>query len=151
MPTHFTRLFLHPTLTWFQLFVAAKPGRPFPSWPDDFRWNYAGPLKNYRCVQISEAADIRTWNDNFFCSSGDKKDPGMKWSSAGQINGMKCIKIKEPAGPNTWNDNYLCLPNDSPLNLRWSYAGPIARKACIQWSEPADPNTWNDNYLCGKH
>ena len=107
-------------------------------------------MKNYRCVQISEPADKHTWHDNFFCSSGDKKDPGMKWSSAGQINGMKCIQIKEPADRDTWHDNFLCLPNDSPLKLRWSSAGRISGKACIKWSEPADPHTWNDNYLCGK-
>ena len=130
-------------------FIAPKPGRPFPSWPEDFRWNNAGPLKDQRCVKISEPSDKHTWNDNFFCSSRDKKDPGMKWSFAGELDAMKCIQIKEASDPNTWHDNYLCLPSDSPLNLQWSSAGPIAGKACIQWSEPSDPHTWQDNYLCG--
>ena len=134
----------------FYFFIGPEPNKPFPEWPDDFRWNNAGPLKDYRCVQILENSDPHTWKDNFFCSSKNKKDPGMKWSSAGQISGMKCIQIKEPSDPNTWTDNYLCLPSDSPLNLQWSHAGPIAGKSCIQWSEPSDPHTWNDNYLCGK-
>ena len=130
--------------------IAPEPGRPFPTWPDDFRWNNAGPLRDQRCVQIAEPSDKHTWHDNFFCSSGDKKDPGMKWSFAGQVDAMKCVQIKEPSDPNTWHDNYLCLPIDSPLSLQWSHAGPIAGKACIQWSEPSDPKTWQDNYLCGK-
>ncbi len=109
-----------------------------------------GQKNGYRCVQIKEPSDPHTWRDNYFCSSGHKKDPGMRWSYHGPIRGMKCTQIREPSDPNTWADNYLCLPSNSPLNLQWSYHGPIRGKACIRWIEPSDPHTWRDNYLCGK-
>ena len=128
--------------------------KKYPRWPYDFRWSSAGPVSHYHCVQILESANplSHTWTDNYFCSAGDKKNPGMKWSSAGQIFGMYCIQIHEAADPYTWHDNFLCFPKSTPLNLQWSSAGKIPGKACIQWVESASPHkyTWGDNYLCGK-
>ena len=141
-------------ITLHHLYSTLYPGGgvalPYPKWPHDFRWSSAGPLPHYHCVRILEPADPHTWNDNYFCSSAYKRNPGMRWSSHGPIRGMKCIKIRESADPHTWNDNYLCLPRNSPLNLQWSSAGPIRGKQCIQWLETADPHTWRDNYLCGE-
>jgi hypothetical protein len=131
-------------------FIHIGPDLPHPIWPTDFRWSSAGPVSNFRCVRILEASDPHTWNDNFFCSSNLKKNPGIQWSSAGSIANMKCTQILEAADPHTWTDNYLCVPLNSPLNFLWNSAGPIPGKQCIQWLESSDPHTWTDNYLCGK-
>ena len=121
-----------------------------PRWPRDFRWSNAGRVRGFRCVQIREPADRHTWNDNYFCSRRNRRNPRMRWSFAGPIRGMRCTQIKEPAGPKIWKDNYLCVPRRSPLRFKWSFAGKIRGMACIQWREPADPHTWHDNYLCGE-
>ena len=135
-------------LLFFKIFVLAR--RQFPRWPRDFRWSNAGRVRGFRCVQIKEPADRHTWHDNYFCSRGNKRNPGMRWSYAGPIRGMRCTRILEPAGPKIWRDNYLCVPRRSPLRFKWSSAGKVRGMACIQWREPADPHTWKDNYLCGK-
>ena len=134
----------------FYFSIGSESNLPYPKWPQDFRWSYHGGINGYRCVRIIEPSDPHTWRDNYFCSSRQKKDPGMRWSYRGPIRGMKCTRIREPSDPNTWGDNYLCLPRYSPLNLQWSYRGRIRGKACIRWIEPSDPHTWRDNYLCGK-
>ena len=134
-------------LTFRLLFIGWKR---YPRWPYDFRWSYAGPLSHYYCVRILEPSDPHTWGDNYFCSAGDKKNPGMRWSYSGQIFGLYCIQILEASDPHTWSDNFLCFPKSTPLNLQWSSAGPISGKACIRWHEASDPHTWGDNYLCGK-
>jgi hypothetical protein len=112
-----------------------------------FFWSSAGLMPGMYCVQITEAADPDSWEDNYFCS---RISTGMVWSSAGPIAGMRCTKVSEGAEPSshTWDDNYLCLPNDSNCIFYWSSAGPIAGKNCVQWLETADPHTWDDNYLC---
>ncbi len=98
-------------------------------------------------MQILEASDPDTWDDNYLCSDVDH---GFKWSSIGPISGMRCTQIYEAIEPaeHTWTDNYLCVPTWSTLHLTWSSAGPIAGKTCTQWYESSDPHTWMDNYLC---
>jgi hypothetical protein len=108
-----------------------------------FSWSSAGAIAGQVCVNILEAADPYTWNDNFLCTP---RDFGLRWSSGGPIAGMTCTQWLEPSDPFTWNDNFLCAPVD--YGLRWSAAGPLAGMRCTQILEAADPHTWNDNYLC---
>ncbi|KAL5254989.1 hypothetical protein ACHWQZ_G014437 [Mnemiopsis leidyi] len=124
--------------------------KELPSWPEDFKWSFAGVPAGYSCTRILELAEpaAHTWGDNYFCWKNDKADPGLRWSMAGPIAGQRCTRILETADPHTWGDNYLCVPPDSPYHFQWSSAGPVGGKECIQWLEPADPHTWSDNFLC---
>ena len=134
----------------FSLINILSVTKPLPSWPQDFKWSFAGIPAGYTCTRILELAEpaSHTWGDNYFCWRSNKADPGFRWSMAGPIAGQKCTRILETADPHTWADNYLCAPPDSPYNFHWSSAGPVRGKECVQWLEPADPHTWHDNFLC---
>jgi hypothetical protein len=111
--------------------------------PLDIVWSSSDPISGKYCVQIQEAADPNTWNDNYLCSDIDH---GFSWSSARPIANSYCLQISEPSDPHTWDDNYLCNP--LPNGKTWSYAGAISGRRCVQWTEPSDPDQWHDNFLC---
>ncbi|MBL8956198.1 MAG: M15 family metallopeptidase [Myxococcaceae bacterium] len=145
-----------PSEPWHWEYFGGGPGggpcsAPPPcdrSW-GPFTFSCDGAQSNMACVNVNEPSDPHTWNDNFFCSSGDL---GLRWSHAGAIDGMTCVNTHESAEANAsiWADNFLCSPPQSPWKLSWSSAGPIAGRGCIHWNETADPNSWHDNHLCAE-
>lgn len=113
-----------------------------------FTFSCDGPNAGKTCVNVNEAADKKSWSDNFVCTD---TNIGLEWSMAGPLPGKRCVNVHESADEvaAAWADNFLCLPEDSEYVLEWSSAGPLPGKSCFNWNEPADlANSWGDNYLC---
>ena len=57
----------------------------YPTWPQDFKWSYAGPITGMNCERIFEPNDPHTWADNYFChkSAHGMQGIGMRWSNRG--------------------------------------------------------------------
>lgn len=129
----------------------------YPQWPEDFIWSHWGQLEGYNCLKIEEKADPHPWHDNYFCYTGDKRDPGFQFHTNGRQKAAnkECVKISEPwdgEDRGTWHDNFLCLDAHAPYEFSWFWHGrDLADREdleCIRWIEPEDPLGWDDNFLC---
>ena len=121
-----------------------------PFWPFDFRWSSSGPYRGWDCLHIrdSRSAKLNSWNDNYLCWKGFRRDPGLKWSTEGPLADMKCTHVLLLMEHSVLTNSYLCESPETNYNFRWAPLRAIPGLSCLQWRDNGDLHTRNDNFLC---